>query len=87
MIVMNNGASVKVEASWALNTLHTEEAKVGADMVDGLRINGKDVGMLYVRKIDQPKRRIGMIPVRAGYGGLRWKCRNGSTRLFMIRNW
>jgi len=48
MIVMNNGASVKVEACWALNTLHTEEAKVGADMVDGLRINGKDVGTLYV---------------------------------------
>ena len=46
-IVMENGATIKIEASWALNTLDVLEAnttlcgtKAGADMQDGLRING-----------------------------------------------
>ena len=45
-IVMKNGATVVLEASWALNTLDTREAQctlcgtlAGADMDDGLRIN------------------------------------------------
>jgi predicted dehydrogenase len=45
-IVMENGATITLEASWALNTLEVEEAKTvlcgtkaGADMKDGLRIN------------------------------------------------
>ena len=45
-IVMENGATINLESSWALNTLDTLEAstslcgtKAGADMRDGLRIN------------------------------------------------
>jgi len=45
-IKMKNGASIHLEASWALNTLEVDEAKTslcgtkaGADMKDGLRIN------------------------------------------------
>ena len=46
-IVMENGATICLEASWALNTLDVNEAKTvlcgtkaGADMNDGLAING-----------------------------------------------
>lgn len=46
-IVMEDGASIHLSASWALNTLDVEEGtttlsgtKGGADMHDGLRING-----------------------------------------------
>ena len=45
-IKMKNGATIVLEASWALNTLDVDEAKTslcgtkaGADMKDGLRIN------------------------------------------------
>lgn len=45
-VKMSNGATVAVEAAWALNTLDVDEAKTslcgtkaGADMKDGLRIN------------------------------------------------
>ena len=45
-IKMKNGATISLEASWALNTLDVDEAKTslcgtraGADMKDGLRIN------------------------------------------------
>lgn len=45
-IVMENGATIVLESSWALNTLDVGEAqtvlcgtKAGADMTDGLRIN------------------------------------------------
>jgi len=45
-IKMKNGATIHLEASWALNTLEVDEAKTslcgtkaGADMKDGLRIN------------------------------------------------
>ncbi|MEI6131621.1 MAG: Gfo/Idh/MocA family oxidoreductase [Bacillota bacterium] len=48
-VTMENGATVVIEASWALNTLQTGEAmttlcgtKGGADMADGLRINRID---------------------------------------------
>ncbi|TVY06987.1 Gfo/Idh/MocA family protein [Paenibacillus cremeus] len=58
MIVMKNGATIMVEASWALNTLDTKEAKTtlcgtegGADMVDGLRINGEKHSRLYVEQL------------------------------------
>lgn len=58
MIVMKNGATVMVEASWALNTLDTKEAKStlcgtegGADMQDGLRINGEKHSRLYVNQL------------------------------------
>ena len=46
-IIMENGATIGLEASWALNTLDVNEAKTvlcgtkaGADMNDGLTING-----------------------------------------------
>lgn len=45
-IKMKNGATINLEASWALNTLDVDEAKTslcgtkaGADMKDGVRIN------------------------------------------------
>lgn len=58
-ITMENGATVTLEASWALNTLDVDEAKTtlcgtkaGADMRDGLRINGEKLSRLYVTKPD-----------------------------------
>lgn len=53
-ITMKNGATIILESSWALNILQEGEAKTtlcgtkgGADMWDGLRINGEDFGKLY----------------------------------------
>lgn len=58
-IVMENGATIVLESSWALNTLDVREAvtsvsgtKAGADMMDGLRINGVRNGAQYVLKPD-----------------------------------
>ncbi|HHX72572.1 MAG TPA: Gfo/Idh/MocA family oxidoreductase [Clostridiales bacterium] len=54
-IVMENGATIVLESSWALNTLDVHEAKTslcgtlaGADMLNGLRINGVNNGRQYV---------------------------------------
>ncbi len=56
-IVMENGATIVLESSWALNSLFVGEAKcvlcgteAGADMEDGLRINGEEFSRLYVKK-------------------------------------
>lgn len=56
-ITMENGATIILESSWALNTLDVGEAKTtlcgtegGADMKDGLRINGEKYSRLYVNK-------------------------------------
>ena len=58
-IVMENGATIYLESSWALNTLDVAEAKTslsgtkaGADMRDGLRISGDEFGKLYVKSPD-----------------------------------
>lgn len=58
-IVMENGATINLEASWALNTLDVREAvtsfcgtKAGADMVEGVRINGVRQNLQYVMKPD-----------------------------------
>ncbi|MFS0725913.1 Gfo/Idh/MocA family protein [Paenibacillus sp. 1P07SE] len=58
-IKMENGATITLEASWALNTLEVDEAKCtlsgtegGADMKGGLRINGEEKSRLYVKEID-----------------------------------
>ncbi|MEK4297797.1 Gfo/Idh/MocA family oxidoreductase [Oceanobacillus sp. FSL W8-0428] len=58
-ITMENGATITLEASWALNSLDVDEAKCtlsgtegGADMKNGLRINGEDFGKLYTNEID-----------------------------------
>ena len=54
-IVMENGATIVLESAWALNTLDVREAVTslcgtlaGADMMDGLRINGIRNGRQYV---------------------------------------
>jgi predicted dehydrogenase len=57
MIIMKNGATILLESSWALNSLDTREARctlsgteAGADMTDGLRINGEAYGKLYEKQ-------------------------------------
>ncbi|WMT39119.1 Gfo/Idh/MocA family oxidoreductase [Paenibacillus sp. D2_2] len=59
MIVMENGATVMLESSWALNSLEVDEAKcslsgteAGADMKGGLRINGEKFSRLYTNEIE-----------------------------------
>ena len=58
-IVMENGATVVLESSWALNSLDVREAVTtlcgtdgGADMEGGVRINGIRNGRQYVFKPD-----------------------------------
>lgn len=58
-ITMENGATIVLESSWALNTLDVDEAKCslsgtegGADMKDGLRINGENFGKLYTTNVE-----------------------------------
>ncbi|SDO11529.1 Predicted dehydrogenase [Paenibacillus sp. yr247] len=59
MIVMENGATIMLESSWALNTLEVDEAKCslsgtegGADMKGGLRINGEKHSRLFTTEVD-----------------------------------
>lgn len=56
-VVMEDGATVILESSWALNTLDVDEAKTslcgtkaGADMKDGIRINGVKYNKQYVEE-------------------------------------
>jgi predicted dehydrogenase len=58
-VTMENGATIILEASWALNILDAGEAnctlcgtKAGADMKDGLRINSDELGKSTVKKPD-----------------------------------
>ncbi len=58
-VVMENGATIVLESSWALNSLEVREAvcsvsgtKAGGDMYDGLRINGIRNNRQYVLKPD-----------------------------------
>lgn len=58
-ITMKNGATIMLESSWALNVVETGEAKTllcgtegGADMKDGLRLNGEKLSRLYETKVD-----------------------------------
>lgn len=58
-ITMENGATINLEASWALNTLDVGESQCtlcgtegGADMKDGLRINGEKNSRTYVTRPD-----------------------------------
>ncbi len=58
-IVMENGATINLESSWALNSLDVREAtlsfcgtKAGADLMSGLRINGVEDGRHYINKIE-----------------------------------
>lgn len=56
-IVMENGATIELESSWALNIRETLEAKTtlcgtkaGADMTDGLTFNGVEYDRQYLKK-------------------------------------
>lgn len=58
-ITMENGAVIVLESSWALNSLDIGEAQTylcgtegGADMRDGLRINGEKFSKLYETKVE-----------------------------------
>ncbi len=58
-ITMENGATINLEASWALNTLDVGESQCtlcgtegGADMKDGLRINGEKNSRTFMTKPD-----------------------------------
>ena len=69
-ITMENGATITLEASWALNSLDIGEAQTtlcgtegGADMKDGLRINGEKFSKMYTTK---PELNAGGV---AFYGG------------------
>lgn len=64
-VVMENNATIVLESSWALNTLDVNEAKTvlcgtkaGADMDDGLRINGVRHNCQY---IEQPQLDAGSV--------------------------
>ncbi|RIX59467.1 gfo/Idh/MocA family oxidoreductase [Paenibacillus nanensis] len=59
MIVMEDGATIILESSWALNTLEVDEAKCtlcgtegGADMKGGLRINGEQHSRLFTKEVE-----------------------------------
>ena len=58
-VVMENGATIMLESSWALNTLEVREAvtsvcgtKAGGDLWDGVRINGVHRGRQFAVKPD-----------------------------------
>lgn len=58
-IVMKDGSTIMLESSWALNSLDVGEAQTvlcgtegGADMQNGLRINGEEFGRLFVKNVD-----------------------------------
>lgn len=57
-VTMENGATVSIESSWALNVREEGEARSllcgtngGADMGDGLFINGTDMGAYYTKRV------------------------------------
>ncbi|MBN2046484.1 MAG: Gfo/Idh/MocA family oxidoreductase [Anaerolineaceae bacterium] len=57
LIRFKNGASVILESSWAINMAQFSQtvfcgSKAGADLEDGLRINGERNGALYVNKVE-----------------------------------
>jgi predicted dehydrogenase len=62
-VKFENGATVIVESSWALNIASPPVSvlcgtKAGADTSDGLRINGEKFGNLYINKFEVNKRGI-----------------------------
>lgn len=70
-IKMKNGATIHLEASWALNTLEVDEAKTslcgtkaGADMKNGLRINRVQYNKQCV---EQPDLRSGGVAFYEGH--------------------
>lgn len=72
-IVMKNGAVIYLKSSWALNMADPKESitticgdKAGADMLDGLRINGVKNGRQYIMK---PNFSTGGVAFFDGAGG------------------
>jgi predicted dehydrogenase len=68
---MEDGATIILEASWALNILDAVEeqvtlcgTKAGIDMMDGVRINRAQFGRLVVTKPDVPLFSPQQIPSR-----------------------
>ncbi len=64
-IVMKNGAVIYLKSSWALNIADPKEAitticgkKAGADMLNGLRINGVEEGRQYIMTPDMKAGRV-----------------------------
>ncbi len=58
-IKMEDGATIILESSWALNTLQVGEAqtvlcgtKAGGDLLNGVRVNGERLGRLYTLEPD-----------------------------------
>lgn len=73
-VVMENGATVILESSWALNLVDAREAitticgtKAGADMTDGVRINGILNDRQYVLR---PDFNSGGVAFNAGHANL-----------------
>ena len=89
-IVMENGATIILESSWALNMLDPREAITtlcgtdgGADMLDGLRINGIRNGRQYVLK---PDLNAGGVAFYDGAGGENPSNREARLWLEAVRN-
>lgn len=82
-ITMEDGATIILESSWALNTLDIDEAKTtlcgtkaGADMKDGLRINSDDFDRLTVLK---PELLAGGVAFNDGTSGDRPEVKEART--------
>ncbi|MEQ6389197.1 Gfo/Idh/MocA family oxidoreductase [Bacillaceae bacterium S4-13-58] len=72
MIKMENGATIILESSWALHIRHEGAAKstlcgtkAGADMWNGLFINGEEQGELYTKQIELDKKEINFFETKA----------------------
>ena len=69
-IKMKNGATIMLESAWAINSLEVDEAKcslsgtkAGADMKDGLRIHGEDMGTLYTKHVELENKGVDFMKV------------------------
>lgn len=89
-IVMENGATIVLESSWALNILDTNEAittvcgtKAGGDMKDGVRINGIHNGRQYVTV---PDLSAGGVAFFSGHGSSDPSVREARAWIDCIRN-
>ena len=89
-VVMENGATIVLESSWALNMADPREAittlcgtKGGADMLDGLRINGIRHGRQYILK---PDFKAGAVAFNSGSKGESMADREEKAWIEAVRN-
>ena len=89
-IVMENGATISLKATWALNTLDEREAlttvcgtKAGGDMHGGIRINGVRNGRQYVLT---PNMNVGGVAFYAGDPNENAECREARLWVDAILN-